>query len=100
MGIRLPCVITSYSIHYTKLYELIKDLHGALRPTVFMVTHDLDSLHAICDRVAVLAGGRICAIGTLEEILAVDEPWIAQYFGGPRGRAATASRTSASEGNA
>ncbi len=70
--------------------DLIKDLHEALRPTVFMVTHDLDSLHAICDRVAVLAGGRICAIGTLEEILAVNEPWIADYFAGPRGRAASA----------
>lgn len=68
--------------------QLIKDLHEALRPTVFMVTHDLDSLHAICHRVAVLARGRICAIGTLEEIMQVNEPWIADYFGGPRGRAA------------
>lgn len=72
--------------------NLVRDLHGSLRPTVFMVTHDLDSLHAICDRVAVLAERRIYAIGTLQEILDVDEPWIKEYFHGPRGRAASLTK--------
>ncbi|EPR44693.1 ABC transporter related protein [Desulfovibrio sp. X2] len=70
--------------------QLVLNLHRTLRPTVFMVTHDLDSLYTVCDRVAVLAERRICAIGTLEEILRVDEPWIKTYFLGPRGRAAAA----------
>ena len=72
--------------------ELTRSLQLTLGLTVFLITHDLDTLYAICDRVAVLADKRVIAIGTIDELLATDHPWIAEYFGGPRGRAATASR--------
>ena len=55
-----------------------------------MITHDLDSLYAVCDRVAVIADKRIVAQGPLSELERSDHPWIADYFGGPRGRAAAA----------
>jgi len=70
---------------------LIKQLQAALGLTVFLVTHDLDSLHAICDRVAVLADRRVLAVGTMDEMLEVDHPWVREYFHGPRARAALAS---------
>jgi len=54
--------------------------------TVFMVTHDLDSLTAICDRIAVLIEKRIL-VGTYEQLLEATDPWIREYFHGPRGRA-------------
>jgi phospholipid/cholesterol/gamma-HCH transport system substrate-binding protein len=50
---------------------------------VFLITHDLDTLHAICDRVAVLADKRVIAIGTIPELIAIDHPWINEYFSGP-----------------
>jgi len=68
--------------------QLIKDLRDALGLTVFLITHDLDTLYAICDRVAVLADGKVVAIGTIPELLALDHEWIQEYFKGPRGRAA------------
>jgi phospholipid/cholesterol/gamma-HCH transport system ATP-binding protein len=71
--------------------ELIADLSGSLGLTVFMITHDLDSLYAICDRIAVIADKRIVAIGTTDELEKSDHPWIRQYFLGPRGRAAAQS---------
>jgi phospholipid/cholesterol/gamma-HCH transport system ATP-binding protein len=55
---------------------------------VFLVTHDLDTLVATCDRVAVLNYGKVLAIGTLDEVRANPDPWIQEYFSGPRGRAA------------
>ncbi len=67
--------------------RLIGDLKGSLGLTVFMVTHDLDSLFAVCDRVAVLVDKKL-RVGTLEEMLHDDHPWIRSYFHGPRGRAA------------
>ncbi len=67
--------------------NLIRDLRGSLGLTVFMVTHDLDSLFAICDRVAVLVDKKI-RVGTLDQMLQDDHPWIHSYFHGPRGRAA------------
>tara|TARA_R110002074_G_scaffold3594_17_gene18799 strand:- start:702 stop:1493 length:792 start_codon:yes stop_codon:yes gene_type:complete len=70
---------------------LIKQLQAALGLTVFLVTHDLDSLHAICDRIAVLADGKVLAVGTMEEMLTVDHPWVHEYFHGPRARAALSS---------
>jgi phospholipid/cholesterol/gamma-HCH transport system ATP-binding protein len=66
---------------------LIGDLRAALGLTVFMVTHDLDSLVAICDRIAVLVDKRL-RIGTMAELLHDPDPWIQAYFRGPRGRAA------------
>jgi phospholipid/cholesterol/gamma-HCH transport system ATP-binding protein len=69
---------------------LIKALHQTLGLTVFMVTHDLDTLHSLCDRVAALYAGKIVAIGPLAEVREFDHPWIKAYFRGARGRAALA----------
>jgi phospholipid/cholesterol/gamma-HCH transport system ATP-binding protein len=66
---------------------LIADLRTSLGLTVLMVTHDLDSLIAICDRIAVLVDKRL-RIGTIDELLRDPHPWIQAYFRGPRGRAA------------
>ena len=71
--------------------ELIKSLQERLDLTVFLITHDLDSLHAICDRVAVLADKKVVAVDTIPNLLALDHPWIQEYFNGPRGRSAAAS---------
>jgi phospholipid/cholesterol/gamma-HCH transport system ATP-binding protein len=72
--------------------ELLLELRASLGLTVCMVTHDLDSIHTVCDRVAVLAEKRIYAVGSIEELLHVDHPWIQEYFLGPRGRAASATQ--------
>jgi len=69
---------------------LIRDLRGSLGLTVFMVTHDLDTLFSICDRVAVLVDKKIRA-GPVEQMLENNHPWIQSYFHGPRGRAALLS---------
>ncbi len=74
--------------------ELIRDLKTSLGLTVFMVTHDLDSLFAICDRVAVLVDKKV-RVGTLEQLLNDNHPWIHSYFHGPRGRAAQHSEEAA-----
>ncbi len=71
--------------------ELTASLQKTLGLTVFLITHDLDTLYAICDRVAVLADKKVIAVGTIDELLALDHPWIQEYFKGPRGRAATAT---------
>jgi phospholipid/cholesterol/gamma-HCH transport system ATP-binding protein len=68
--------------------ELTRELQETLGLTVFLITHDLDTLHAICDRVAVLADKKVNAVGTIPELLQRDHPWIQEYFNGPRGRAA------------
>lgn len=75
-----------------KFDQLIRALADTLGLTVFLITHDLDSLYATCDRVAVLAERRVIAVGTIDELLATQHPWIADYFLGPRGRAAQQSR--------
>ena len=67
---------------------LIKGLSRQLGLTVFLVTHDLDTLHATCDRIAVLAEKRVLVTGTMAEMLDVDHPWVHEYFHGPRARAA------------
>lgn len=71
--------------------QLIRELSDALGLTVFLITHDLDTLYAICDRVAVLADKKVVAVGTIPELLALDHEWIQDYFNGPRGRAAAAA---------
>jgi phospholipid/cholesterol/gamma-HCH transport system ATP-binding protein len=68
--------------------RLIKTLQEALGLTVFLITHDLDTLYAICDRVAVLADKKVIANAPLHEIEQLDHPWIQEYFHGPRARAA------------
>jgi phospholipid/cholesterol/gamma-HCH transport system ATP-binding protein len=67
---------------------LIGRLRDSLGLSVFLITHDLDTLYAICDRVAVLADRKVIAVGTIPELLALDHEWIQEYFRGPRGRAA------------
>ena len=71
--------------------ELILSLRRKLDLTVFLITHDLDTLYAICDRIAVLADQKVVAVGTIDQLLALDHPWIQEYFNGPRGRAAKAA---------
>ena len=73
--------------------RLTKELQETLGLTVFLITHDLDTLYEICDRVAVLADRKVIAVGTIPELLAMDHPWIQEYFNGPRGRAARDAQT-------
>jgi phospholipid/cholesterol/gamma-HCH transport system ATP-binding protein len=68
--------------------DLIRTLQDTLGLTVFMVTHDLDSLHTVCDRIAVLADGRVVVDGPIATMLASDHPWVSEYFRGKRARAA------------
>lgn len=68
--------------------RLVEELAHTLGLTVFLVTHDLDTLHAVCDRVAVLYGGKIAAIGPIDEVAANAKGWVKDYFSGPRGRVA------------
>ncbi|MCD9027323.1 ATP-binding cassette domain-containing protein [Luteimonas sp. BDR2-5] len=72
--------------------RLIRTLQEALGLTVFLITHDLDTLYAICDRVAVLADKRVIAVAPVEEVERIEHPWIQDYFNGPRGRAARDAR--------
>jgi phospholipid/cholesterol/gamma-HCH transport system ATP-binding protein len=64
--------------------SLIKTLQSTLGFTVFMITHDLNTLAAVCDRVAALADGKIAALGPLPNVLASDHPWVKAYFHGAR----------------
>ncbi len=68
--------------------RMTEDLAKSLGLTVFLVTHDLDTLHAICERVCVLYAGKVAAIGTIPEIEANATGWVTEYFSGPRARAA------------
>ena len=68
--------------------RMTEELARSLGLTVFLVTHDLDTLHAICERVAVLYGGKVAAIGTIPDVVAGATGWVKEYFSGPRGRAA------------
>jgi phospholipid/cholesterol/gamma-HCH transport system ATP-binding protein len=70
--------------------DLIATLQHTLGLTVFMVTHDLDSLYTVCDRIAALAEGRVIAAGTIDTMLASNHPWLKSYFHGKRARAAMA----------
>ena len=69
--------------------QLIRRLQRNLGLTVFMVTHDLDSLWAICDRTAVLVDKKVLVVGPMDVMLRHDHPWVRAYFHGPRSRAAT-----------
>jgi phospholipid/cholesterol/gamma-HCH transport system ATP-binding protein len=68
--------------------QLILTLRDALGLTVFLVTHDLDTLYTICDRVAVLSQKKVLVVGPLDEVAQYNDPWVQLYFNGPRGRAA------------
>lgn len=75
--------------------ELIAKLRDTLGLTVYMVTHDLDSLFSVCDRIAVLGDKRVKATGTIEDMLAIDDGWIESYFRGKRARSIVRSETPA-----
>ena len=77
-------------ISATMFDELVRSLQKSLNLTVFMVTHDLDTLKATTDRVAVLVNKKL-KVGTIESLRQDSDPWIKEYFSGPRGRAALAS---------
>jgi phospholipid/cholesterol/gamma-HCH transport system ATP-binding protein len=77
--------------------ELIRDLADSLDLTVFMITHDLDSLYAITDQVAVLADKKVVAMAPVRELEHFNHPWIQEYFLGPRGRASAESRRAIAE---
>ena len=77
--------------------RLIGTLQKTLGLTVFMVTHDLDSLYAICDRVAALYDGKVIGEGPIEKMLASSEPWLRDYFHGERGSRLIAARGSPGE---
>ncbi|MFZ3182559.1 MAG: ATP-binding cassette domain-containing protein [Pseudomonas sp.] len=73
--------------------QLILTLRDALGLSVFLVTHDLDTLYRITDRVAVLANKKVLVADTLQRVAATDDAWIRDYFHGPRGRAAEQAAT-------
>jgi phospholipid/cholesterol/gamma-HCH transport system ATP-binding protein len=66
--------------------ELVAKLRDTMGLTVYMVTHDLDSLFSVCDRIAVLGDGKVLVEGTVEDMLASEEPWVKSYFRGKRAR--------------
>ncbi len=70
--------------------DLIATLRATLGLSVFMVTHDLDSLYSICDTIAALADGKVIAVGSLSTMLASDHPWLRTYFHGKRARSIVA----------
>lgn len=71
-----------------KFDKQTQELRETLGLTVFLITHDLDTLYETCDRVAVLADKQVIAVGTIPELLQTRHPWIDEYFNGPRGRGA------------
>jgi len=78
--------------------QLILTLRESLGLTVFLITHDLDTLYTICDRVAVLSQKRVLIADTLDKVERCDDAWVQEYFQGPRGRAAMqASERSAAQ---
>jgi phospholipid/cholesterol/gamma-HCH transport system ATP-binding protein len=78
--------------------ELIRDLSESLDLTVFMITHDLDSLYTITDQVAVLADKHVVAMAPVRELEHFDHPWIREYFLGKRGRASAEAREATAAG--
>ncbi len=78
-------------ISATAFDRLLSNLHAQLRLTVVMITHDLDTLFATCDRVGVIVEGRMIT-DTLDGLVHSAQPWIREYFNGPRGRAAQGVR--------
>ena len=80
--------------------QLICELSRSLGLTVFMITHDLDSLYAVCDRVAVIADKKVVATAPIAELEKSDHPWIREYFLGPRGRAAADAKAAEAKAEA
>lgn len=78
--------------------QLLLTLRNALGLTVFLVTHDLDTLYTVCDRVAVLSQRKVLVTGPLDVVAATDDAWVQAYFHGPRGRAAAQAAQRSTEG--
>lgn len=76
--------------------QLLVTLRNALGFSVFLVTHDLDTLYAACDRIAVLSQKRVLVVDTIDKVAETDDEWIQDYFHGPRGRAAQGAHTASS----
>lgn len=76
--------------------QLLVTLRNALGFSVFLVTHDLDTLYAVCDRVAVLSQKRVLVVDTIDKVAQTDDEWVQDYFHGPRGRAAQHAHTASS----
>src|SRR6266498_3934853 len=87
-----------YPIGAADFDNLIRTLQQTLGLTVFMVTHDLDSLYSICDRIAALADGKVIAVGPMATMLASEHPWLKAYFHGQRSRVAAAAGAAAAMG--
>jgi len=85
-------------IEAARLDELIGELCRSLRLTAVVITHDLDSLYAVCSRVAVLAEKKVLATGSIDELRRSSYPWIRQYFLGSRGQAAARAHRAATSG--
>lgn len=66
--------------------DLVAKLRDTMGLTVYMVTHDLDSLFSVCDRIAVLGQKKVLVEGTVEDMMHVDDPWVKSYFRGKRAR--------------
>lgn len=66
--------------------ELVRTLRDTMGLTVYMVTHDLDSLFSVCDRIAVLGGNKVLVDGTVDDMMQVEDPWVKSYFRGKRAR--------------
>lgn len=79
--------------------QLILTLRQSLGLTVFLITHDLDTLYTICDRVAVLAQKHILVVDSIDKVERYDDPWVQDYFQGPRGRAAQRAASTAHAAN-
>jgi phospholipid/cholesterol/gamma-HCH transport system ATP-binding protein len=77
--------------------ELVKKLRDLFGLTIVMITHDLDLLWQVADRVAVLGAGTVQGIGSMDELAQVDRPLVRQFFDGPRGRAAHAQQQQTQE---
>ena len=73
--------------------ELIKTLRDALGLTIFLVTHDMDTLYTACDKIAVLSDKKVLISAPIDEVKKIDNEWIQEYFNGPRGRAAYSAHT-------
>ena len=75
-----------------QILELLNHLKTRINASILLITHDLDTLYAICDRVAVLADRKLLAAAPVAELETLDHPWVQEYFNGPRGRAARDAR--------
>ena len=75
-----------------QIMELLHELQSETGMGLILITHDLDTLYTICNRVAVLADGKVLVNAPLEEVEKYDHPWVQEYFHGPRGRAAQAAK--------